>query len=72
MRKQHFIAAVQNDHLDHIEEVARRLRIKGCEINQILPITGIISGSIDAGQNLDELKVEGIAAIEKQRTVKKR
>ncbi len=72
MRKQHFIASVQNDHLDHIEEVARKLRIKGCEINQILPITGVISGSVNIGQNFDELKVEGIAAIEKQRIVKKR
>ncbi len=72
MRKQNFIASVQNEHLEQIEQVAQKLRIKGCEITQILPITGVISGWVNANQKLDELHVEGIASIEKQRTFQKK
>jgi|WetSurMetagenome_2_1015567.scaffolds.fasta_scaffold279250_2 hypothetical protein len=72
MKRQNFIASVRNEHLDHIEQVAQKLREKGCEITGILKITGVISGSVNETTDLNELKMEGIASIEKQRTVRKK
>lgn len=72
MRKQNFIASVQNEHLEHIEQVAQKLREKGCEITGVLKITGIISGRVNETTNLNDLKMEGISFIEKQRTVRKK
>jgi methylmalonyl-CoA mutase cobalamin-binding subunit len=67
----YFIASVHDDYLDKMDQVAERLREKGCRINQILRVSGVISGSASHLYGLDELRREGIASIEKQRTLKK-
>jgi hypothetical protein len=70
--KQKFIASVGEDYLERMEEIADILRSKGCVIHEILEISGVITGEIRISINLDDLHVEGISSIEKERTVKKK
>jgi len=69
--KQNFIASVDDDHMDRIEDIADQLRLKGCETIKVLEITDVITGRVEIRVSLDALYVEGIASIEKQRIVKK-
>jgi hypothetical protein len=72
MLKQSFIASVKDDYLERMEQVADQLRVKGCEINQILKFSGVITGKVNKQVNLKDLKIEGITSIEKQRVLRKR
>ena len=66
----HFIASVEPSERFQIQAIAERLRQKGCQITNILRITGIITGcSSGVESNLDELKVPGILIIEEDRNV---
>lgn len=69
--KQSFIASVEDDYMDQIGEIADQLRSKGCEINEVLEITGVITGKAKIQVNFDDLQIEGIASIEEQRVIKK-
>lgn len=69
--KQDFIASVDDDHVDQIEQIADLMRSRGFEISQVLEITGVITGSVTVQISLDDLQIEGIASIEKQRAVRK-
>ena len=69
--KQKFIASVQDDYMDQIEQIADELRTRGCEIKEILSVSGVITGRIKAQVRLDDLRVKGIASIEKERVVRK-
>lgn len=71
-RKQSFIASVHDDYLEQMEWIADNLRSQGCEIRDILPLSGVITGKALPQVDLKDLKVEGIASIEKQRTLKKK
>jgi hypothetical protein len=55
-----------------MEWIADNLRSQGCEIRDILPLSGVITGKALPQVDLKDLKVEGIASIEKQRTLKKK
>jgi hypothetical protein len=58
--------------MDQIDLVADQLRLKGCEIRQILKLSGVITGRVDKATHLDALRIEGISSIEKQRMVRKK
>lgn len=65
-----FVASVEPSERFQIQVVAERLRNKGCQITNVLKITGIITGCSPGNEaNLEELKVPGILAIEEDREV---
>lgn len=66
-----FIAAVTDDHSDRMEEVADRLREKGCKINQILKLTGIITGRVSLSTPLNDLIIKGIKSVEIEKKLRK-
>jgi len=66
-----FIAAVRDEYTGRMEEVAEHLREKGCEIKQVLKLTGVITGRIDKGASLKDLKIEGIESVEIQKKIRK-
>jgi len=66
-----FIAAVNDEFTSRIEEVAERLRDKGCEIKKIMPLTGVITGNVDQSIPLKDLRVEGIDSVDRQKKVRK-
>jgi hypothetical protein len=69
---QNFIASIHDDYIDQISEIAEKLKDKGCEIDYILEISGVITGKADQKINLDDLYVDGITSIEKERILKKK
>jgi hypothetical protein len=65
-----FIASVDPSARFQIHVIADKLREKGCEITNILKITGVITGcSAGDEASLEDLKVTGIRSIEEDREV---
>lgn len=65
-----FSAVIDNAHLQQIDAIANKLRELGCHIDNVAPITGVITGSTQNIQSLLKHKIAGIEAIEEQRRVK--
>lgn len=70
--KKAFIASVKDDYINRVNEVAERLEHQGCEITRIMGITGTITGKVDMDTDFKNLYVEGVAVIEKEKSVRKR
>ena len=66
----YFIASVKNNHLDDIQSVAQELENRGCRIIRVTRLLGIITGSVEENQSLEQLKIEGIDQIEIDRKIK--
>ncbi|HSI75931.1 MAG TPA: hypothetical protein VK957_08545 [Lunatimonas sp.] len=65
-----FIASVEPSERFQIQIIAGKLKDKGCQIRNILTITGIITGCTSGVESsLDELKIDGIQTIEEDREV---
>ena len=65
-----FIASVDENSIDGIEEIAKRLKQLGCSIDNVLSFSGVITGSTASNISLDDLKIEGIKNVEADRKVK--
>lgn len=66
-----FIASVEDDQVSQINLIAAMLEKKGCQITQVLILSGIISGcSSGKESSLQELKIKGIKHIEEDRDVR--
>lgn len=68
--KINFIASVDEDSIDEIKLIAKKLKSLGCSINHILTFSGIITGSTTSNISIDDLKIDGIKSIELDRAVK--
>ncbi len=66
-----FIASVEEQSREKIEQIAEDLKQKGCKITDVLSFSGIITGE-SSGQekSLEELKVKGIKYIEEDGEVR--
>ena len=56
------IISIDNDYIGRTNEVAEQLKIAGLEIDTILEVSGIITGSALAPDSLKEIK--GVACVE--------
>jgi histidinol-phosphate/aromatic aminotransferase/cobyric acid decarboxylase-like protein len=66
-----FIAAVEEKEIPHIQDIAQKLREKGCVIRDVLSFTGVISGTTSGNESkLDDLKIKGIKYIEEDGEVR--
>lgn len=66
-----FIASVEDSEIKNIQDIAEKLRKKGCKINHILSFTGVISGETSGKEdNLQEIIVKGIKHIEEDGEVR--
>jgi hypothetical protein len=68
--KFNFIASVNDDRLDDIESIVRSLKELGCNIDNVLKFSGIITGTTASEMSLTELKIDGIKNVEPERIVK--
>lgn len=60
-----FIASVEPSERFQIQVIAGKLRDKGCQITNVLKLTGIITGcSSGTESSLEDLKINGIRHIE--------
>lgn len=63
------IVTVTDDALKDIQSVAKKLSAKGMKVDQVLPVTGVISGSCPLGKQ-DALRgVDGVHSIEEDMSV---
>ncbi len=70
MSGQKVSVAVANDHLDKFQEVARKAREAGLEVDEEMPDLGLLTGTV-APEKLGALqRIKGIRAVETQRTIR--
>jgi hypothetical protein len=70
-KKVNFIASLDTQDSEEMQQIANRLRQKGCRIDRILTFTGIITGqSPGTEDNLESLKVPGVKYIEEDGEVR--
>jgi hypothetical protein len=69
MGKVKFIASVKKTHLNQITEVSRELEAQGLQVDQVMRITGVITGTARDASQLRELNVPGIAHIESDQDI---
>jgi hypothetical protein len=63
-------ALVADDQLGSIDAVAARLAAAGLDIEAVLPLTGVITGTVaDAAAVAALSAIEGVEAIEPARTI---
>ncbi len=65
-----FIAKVKDKNIGSINKIATKLAEKGCMIESILPVIGVISGSAPENTDPVNLKIEGIEHIELNKNIK--
>ncbi len=63
------IVTITDEALSTIDEVAKKLRAKGLNIEQIHPITGIIIGSFIEDKTSALKDVDGVLNVEKELTI---
>ena len=68
--KINFIASVNDDSIDDIETIAKRLKDLGCTIENVLSFSGVITGSTSSNITLNDLRIDGIKNVELDRKVK--
>ena len=64
-----YIVTVDPNQRSKIQAIVDSLKKKGFNIDRVLKITGIITGSFNSSP--ETLKTEGIKSIEKEKTVTK-
>jgi hypothetical protein len=57
---------VADSHAGDVGAVAQRLELAGMQVEQVLTVLGIITGSVDETRATALEAVEGVAAIEQQ------
>lgn len=62
------IVTVTDHMLQDIQQVADQLAAKGMKVEQVMPITGVITGSCASTKMSDLKKVEGVMSVEEEAT----
>ena len=60
--------SIDDAYIDQIQEVADRLKDTGMDVEQTMQIVGVVTGSIDSDKISSLYSVEGVQAVESQRT----
>lgn len=63
------IVTVTDDALNKIDELAERLKAKGMKVDQVLPATGVITGSAASTKMPTLEKVDGVMSVEEELTI---
>ena len=61
-----FIAKVEVSQMEKIREIAGSLEKIGVKVREVLPVLGLITGSSES-LSLEQVKIDGIAAVEVDR-----
>jgi hypothetical protein len=60
------IVTVADDALEHIDQLADRLRGEGMKVDRVMPITGVILGSVTGSKVASLKKVRGVTNVEEE------
>jgi hypothetical protein len=69
-QKVNFIASVNDDRIEDVDAIAKKLQDLGCTIDNILSFSGVITGSTTTDISINDLKIDGIKNVESDRKVK--
>jgi hypothetical protein len=69
-QKINFIASVNDDRIEDVDAIAKKLQDLGCTIDNILSFSGVITGSTTTDISINDLKIDGIKNVESDRKVK--
>jgi hypothetical protein len=58
------VVTVTDEALENIQAVADKLASEGMKVENVLPVTGVISGSCPASKKAKLRKVEGVQSVE--------
>src|SRR5262245_48925604 len=50
--------------VEDIQNIAQKLSAKGMKVDKVMPITGVITGSLDSGSRAALKAVEGVHSVE--------
>lgn len=64
-----FIASIDDDHMEEIDAIAKKLKKMGFLIKGVMPSAGVISASGEASL-IDKIVIPGIDNIETERIIK--
>jgi hypothetical protein len=70
MKKDSIVVTVTDEALPDIQSVVSRLREKGMSVNQVHPITGVITGMVAPSAKNVLRRVEGVNSVEEELEVK--
>ena len=62
------IVTVSDERLGAIQEVADQLKTKGMTVERVLPVTGVIAGSLASSKMSRLRKVKGVMSVEEEVT----
>lgn len=62
------IVTVADDAVKNIHKLADKLTAKGMKVDRVLPITGVISGSVAPAKISTLKKVDGVMSLEEEVT----
>ena len=62
------IVTVTDERLNDIKEVADQLVARGMRVERVLPVTGVISGSVASFQLAALREVDGVTSVEEEVT----
>lgn len=64
------VITIDDGSLDKIDAVAKQLTAKGLKISDVMPLTGVITGSV-AGESVARLEsVPGVASVEDDQQIR--
>jgi hypothetical protein len=63
------VVTVTDAALKDIQSIAKKLTAKGLKVDQVLPITGVISGSCPVGKEAGLRNVKGVHSVEEDVSV---
>jgi hypothetical protein len=61
--------SVSDDCLPRLDDLVIRLETSGLRIEKVFAMTGVVSGTIDGDRIAALRRVEGVSAVERDRTV---
>lgn len=70
MKTVNICVSVDSQYLDKILEVVANLQATGMNVENIMPILGVITGSVESTQMDTVSQIEGVNAVEVSRTFK--
>lgn len=59
------VVSVEQQSLKQIKQVAAALKSAGLQVDQVMPVLGVITGEVDAAKIAALKKIKGVAAVEK-------
>src|SRR5262249_45661037 len=69
MAHKSIIVTVADDALKDIHQVADHLKARGMTVHRVMPVTGVIAGSIAPSKLSALAKVQGVSSVEEEASV---